>query len=95
MRLFRLKFMVDVFFRNSAKTNRKGFEAGITREVYDGLKAVLSYTFSDFTYDEYSAIAIALDSVGTITTSTEDYSGNIVPSVPKHNLFLHWSININ
>ena len=78
----------NAFFRNSAKTNRNGFEAGITSEVYDGLKAIVSYTYSDFSYDEYSAIAIALDSVGTITTSTEDYSGNIVPSVPKHNLFL-------
>ena len=78
----------NAFFRNSAKTNRNGFEAGITSEVYHGLKAVVSYTYSDFSYDEYSAIAIALDSVGTITTTTEDYSGNIVPSVPKHNLFL-------
>ncbi len=78
----------NAFFRNSAKTNRNGFEAGITSEVYNGLKAIVSYTYSDFSYDEYSAIAIALDSVGTITTSTEDYSGNIVPSVPKHNLFL-------
>ena len=78
----------NAFFRNSAKTIRNGFEAGITSELYDGLKAVISYTYSDFSYDEYSAIAIALDSIGTITTSTEDYSGNIVPSVPEHNFLL-------
>lgn len=78
----------DVFFRNSAKTNRLGLEAGITTEVYDGLKAIVSYTFSDFAYDEYSAIAIGVDSVGQITTSSEDYSGNIVPSVPEHNFLL-------
>lgn len=63
-------------------------EAGITTEVYDGLKAIFSYTFSDFAYDEYSAIAIGVDSVGQITTSSEDYSGNIVPSVPESNLYL-------
>ncbi|HRP94333.1 MAG TPA: TonB-dependent receptor [Ignavibacteriaceae bacterium] len=78
----------SAFFRNSAKTNRNGIEAGITSEVYDGLKAIISYTYSDFSYDEYSTIAIAVDSVGTIITSSENYSGNIVPSVPKHNLFL-------
>ena len=78
----------DVFFRNSAKTNRLGLEAGITTEVYDGLKTIVSYTYSDFVYDEYSAIAIGIDSVGQITTSSEDYSGNIVPSVPEHNFLL-------
>ena len=78
----------DVFFRNSAKTNRKGLEVGITTEVYEGLKAVLSYTFSDFKYDEYSAVSIDLDSVGQITTAVQDYGGKIVPSVPKHNLLL-------
>ena len=78
----------NAYFRNSAKTNRNGIEAGITTEVYDGLKAIVSYTYSDFSYDEYSAIAIAVDSVGSIITSSEDYNGNIVPSVPKHNLFL-------
>ena len=74
----------NVFFRNSAKTNRRGLEVGITSEVYDGLKAILSYTFSDFKYDEYSTIT--LDLVGD--TSFADYSSNIVPSVPKHNLHL-------
>jgi iron complex outermembrane receptor protein len=76
----------DSFFRNSAKTNRKGLEAGITTEVYRGLKAILSYTYSDFNYDEYNAVVIGVDSLGEITTSAGDFSGNIVPSVPKHNL---------
>ena len=75
----------DVFFRNSAKTNRRGLETGITTEIFEGLKATLSYTFSDFTYDQYAAISINLDTTGQITESSQDYSGNIVPSVPKHN----------
>ena len=73
------------FFRNSAKTNRMGIEAGINAEIIDGLKAVLSYTFSDFSYDEYSAFSINLDSLGQITTTADDFTGNVVPSVPKHN----------
>ena len=40
----------SAFFRNSAKTNRRGLEVGITTEAYRGLKAILSYTFSDFFY---------------------------------------------
>lgn len=76
----------DSFFRNSAKTNRRGFEAGISTEVYDGLKAILSYTFSDFKYDKYDAVVIQLDTLGQISTSAGNFSGNVVPSVPKHNL---------
>jgi iron complex outermembrane receptor protein len=73
----------DIFFRNSAKTKRRGLEAGITTEVYEGLKATVSYTYSDFVYDEYSALT--LDDL--FVPSYRDFSGNIVPSVPKHNLF--------
>jgi iron complex outermembrane receptor protein len=75
----------DVYFRNSAKTNRMGFEAGISSELYEGLKATLSYTYSDFAYDEYAAISIDFDSTGQISESAQDYSGNVVPSVPEHN----------
>jgi len=76
----------EVFFRNSAKTNRRGLEAGITSELIQGLKAILSYTFSDFTYDEYSAVSIELDPTGQISETSQDFSGNVVPSVPEHNL---------
>jgi len=62
-----------------------GFEAGFSSELYEGLKATLSYTYSDFTYDEYAAVSIDLDSTGQITESSQDYSGNVVPSVPEHN----------
>ncbi|HEX9251468.1 MAG TPA: TonB-dependent receptor [Ignavibacteriaceae bacterium] len=75
----------DVFYRNSAKTNRMGIEAGFNTEIFNGLKSVLSYTFSNFKYDEYSAVSIQLDSTGQISETAEDFSGNIVPSVPKHN----------
>ena len=52
----------------------------------NGLKAILSYTFSDFSYDEYTAVTIEVDSLDELITSAEDFSGNVVPSVPKHNL---------
>lgn len=77
----------DVFFRNAANTNRQGLELGTEMELYKKLKLTLSYTFSDFKYDQYKARTIAIDSVGNIIESDENFEGNIVPSVPEHNLY--------
>ncbi len=77
----------DVFFRNSAKTNRTGVEIGGNTSIVEGLKFALSYAYSKFRYDEYKAISIDADSLGNIKTNTKDFAGNIVPSVPEHNLF--------
>lgn len=77
----------DVFFRNSAKTNRTGVEIGGNTSIVEGLKFALSYAYSKFRYDEYKAISIDADSLGNIKTKTKDFAGNIVPSVPEHNLF--------
>ncbi len=74
----------DVFYRNSAKTLRRGIEAGVDVEILEGLNFQGSYSFSDFSYDNYNALAIDEN----LDTTSQNYSGNIVPSVPKHNLFL-------
>jgi iron complex outermembrane receptor protein len=78
----------DVFFRNSAKTNRTGLEAGASLEVFKGLKLKSAYTLSDFTYESYTARTIELDTSANIVTKDRDFTGNVVPSVPKHNLSL-------
>jgi iron complex outermembrane receptor protein len=80
----------DVFYRNSAKTNRMGVEIGAGLEIFRGLNLNAAYTFSDFKYDEYLATTIE-DSSGTIITRTRDFSDFIVPSVPKHNLAIDLS----
>ena len=80
----------DVFYRNSAKTNRTGIELGTGLEIYKGLNFKAAYTFSDFKYDEYIATTIE-DSSGIIITKERDFSDFIVPSVPKHNLALDLS----
>ena len=36
-------------------------------------------------YEVYAAVTIEVDSLDEIITSSEDFSGNVVPSVPKHN----------
>lgn len=76
----------DVFYRNSAQTTRTGIELGGKTEIVEGLRLTLSYTYSNFKYDSYSAISIDTDSLGNIVTSSKDFSGNLVPSVPEHNL---------
>ena len=74
----------DVFFRNAGKTNRTGIEIGGDAEVVPGLHFKPAYTYSNFKYDSY--VARTIDNSGNVID--KDFSGNIVPSVPKHNLSL-------
>jgi len=78
----------DVFFRNAAKTNRRGIELGSGLELYRDLNFTFAYTFSDFVYQTYSAMTIELDDEGNVTEEEKDFSGNIAPSVPRSNLYL-------
>ncbi|MCB2221526.1 MAG: TonB-dependent receptor [Bacteroidetes bacterium] len=78
----------DVFFRNAAKTNRTGVEFGTQIELIRNLNFMVSYTWSDFSYNSYEATTITLDSTGNFEENVEDFSGNIVPSVPKNNVYL-------
>ncbi len=81
----------DVFYRNAAKTNRLGVEFGTQLEIYEGLNIGITYTWSDFTYLTYEAQTIEEDSLGNLVSVDKDFSGNIVPSVPKNNLYLSLS----
>jgi len=90
----------DVFFRNAAETNRLGLELGTQLEVVERLNFTFSYTYSNFDYNSYSAKTIEFDSTGFVE-SEQDFSGNIVPSVPEHNIFMSlaytypFTINVN
>ncbi len=90
----------DVFFRNAAETNRMGLELGTQLEVVEGLQFIFSYTYSNFNYDSYFAKTIEFDSTGFVE-SEQDFSGNIVPSVPENNIFMSlaytypFAINLN
>lgn len=78
----------DVYYRNSANTNRSGLEIGGNVEIVKSLRFESAYTFSDFTYDQYTARSTEVDSTGNIVNIDRDYSGNAVPSLPRHNLLL-------
>jgi outer membrane receptor protein involved in Fe transport len=66
-------------------------ELGAQLEIYEGLNIGVTYTWSDFKYLTYEAETIEEDSLGILVTSTKDFSGNIVPSVPINNLYLSLS----
>lgn len=72
----------EAYFRNAANSNRTGVEFGITTNIIGGLKFKTAYNYSDFKYDEYSAIIMDIN--GNIFS--RNYSGNVAPSVPKHYL---------
>ncbi|MCW9094465.1 MAG: TonB-dependent receptor, partial [Ignavibacteriaceae bacterium] len=67
------------YFRNAAKTNRKGVEIGIKTEPFEETEMVVNYTYTDFKYDEF--LTTNYTPSGQVQ---EDYSGNYEPSVPKH-----------
>ncbi|MCB0549310.1 MAG: TonB-dependent receptor [Phaeodactylibacter sp.] len=60
-----------LFYRNAGVSRRKGIEASLDWQLRSGLTASLSYTFSDFSYDEYA-------------TPDGDYAGNQLPGIPRH-----------
>lgn len=78
----------NVFYRNAAKTHRMGIEAGVQMEIIPDLNFGVTYTFSAFNYKDYIARTITIDTAGNYITSDKDFSGNIVPSIPKNNLYL-------
>ena len=78
----------DVFFRNAAQTQRTGFELGADIEIYKGLKFNTALTINSFSYDEYDAETISIDSLGNIVVSNQNLAGNIVPSVPEQQLYV-------
>jgi iron complex outermembrane receptor protein len=78
----------DVFFRNAAETQRWGLEFGSTLEIVENFSFSAAYTYSDFIYQSYITTTIEVDNEGNIAEEEKDFSGNVVPSTPKHNLYL-------
>jgi iron complex outermembrane receptor protein len=73
----------SVYYRNAGQTHRFGAELGAQVEFIRNLDFIFAYTFSDFKYRSY--LSTELDTNGL--PEEKDYSGNIVPSVPKNNIF--------
>ncbi|MFA5403533.1 MAG: TonB-dependent receptor [Ignavibacteria bacterium] len=69
------------FYRNAGKTRRIGLEAGFNTEIFKGLTLKAAYTYSKFEYIDYKALVIVSSPFQEVI---EDYSNNIVPTVPKN-----------
>jgi len=79
------------FFRNAAKTTRIGLETGIKTEPLEHVEMTVNYTYTNFKYDNY----LTTDYTPT-GTQTNNYDGNLEPSVPKHivNFILNYEFEL-
>ena len=60
------------FFANAGSSSREGIEAAIARSFDNGLRIDASYTWSDFSFDDF------------VDDNGNDFSGNQLPGLPKH-----------
>ena len=60
------------FYLNAGESTRTGVELGLSSEPIDGLVLTLSYTWSDFTFDEL------------VDENDNDFSGNSLPGIPEN-----------
>jgi iron complex outermembrane receptor protein len=69
------------FFENAGSSTHAGLETSLVMELLPGLTGTLTYTWSDFVFDDF------MDGNG------DDYRGNQIPGVPVHlcNLDLDWA----
>ncbi len=63
------------YYVNAGKSDRTGLELSLQSEPLDNFRFVLSYTYSDFKFDEF------VDNNGNV------FSGNTLPGIPEHFLF--------
>lgn len=69
---FELEQQPDItFYRNAGKTKRQGLELSGGYLLGKNVNLSASYTFSDFTYEDFS-------------TPNGDFAGNILPGIPRH-----------
>jgi len=80
------------YFRNAAQTLRRGVEIGFKSEPLHRVELTVNYTFTHFRYNDYSVTLFTPSG-----TTTADYSGNTVPSVPEHlfNFILAYELELS
>lgn len=69
------------FFENAGRSTHRGLEAALSMNLLSGLTGTATYTWSDFTFDEFRGV------------DGEVFSGNVIPGIPQHlfNIDLAWS----
>ena len=62
-------------YENAGKSSREGVEVAFSTKPVDDLSIRLSYTYSDFKFDEF------------VNEDGDDFSGNTIPGVPENVLY--------
>jgi iron complex outermembrane receptor protein len=68
-------------FENAGKTSRDGVEFSWMANPTDRIQTTVSYTYSDFAYDEFIENRTIANPAGV------DRSGNVIPGTPENMLF--------
>ncbi len=68
------EFPGRTFFQNAGKSTRDGIEAAVVLQPLPGLTTSLSYTHSNFEFDEFDV-------------DGESFAGNTIPGIPKDTLY--------
>jgi len=78
---FELEGSGQSFYRNAGRSTHDGLEALLMLELLPGLNGSAAYTWSDFTFREFSSPGGAV------------FDGNRIPGIPRHliNLALDWT----
>jgi iron complex outermembrane receptor protein len=78
---FELEGSGQSFFENAGSSTHDGVETSLSLRLARGLTATVTYTWSDFTFDEFSGV------------DGETFDGNRIPGVPEHlfNFDLSWT----
>lgn len=69
------------FFENAGRSTHRGLEAALSLELLPDFTANVTYTWSDFTFDEFQS------------ADGKVFDGNRIPGIPEHlfNIDLAWS----
>jgi len=82
----------QTYYRNSARAHRQGLEIGFKSHPVEAVELAINYVYMHFQFDRYLATIYAPSG-----TTEEDYTGNTVPSIPKHivNFILNYELEFS
>jgi len=66
----------ETYYRNAGRTERTGFEAMVSAELFEGIQATASYTHSRAKFTDFF-----------VKESGESFTGNRVPGVPENSFY--------
>jgi len=72
------------YFTNAGQTSRDGLEFSWIASPTDRIRTTVSYTYSDFKFDEFTERTIA-------NPAGFDRAGNVIPSTPENLVFAEFS----